>query len=571
VWIPGSYMVREFSKHLQNLVATQSGKPVQLVQLDKCTWQAACKTTKALELHYEVYAFDTSVRTAYLDAQRGFFNPSSLCLRVEGLDDVPHAITVKRPAHVTLKNRANYDLITPTLPLKVNKNGFGSYLAPSYDALVDSPFEMGAMWVGSFSVRGVPHRFAVAGAPPGFDGDKLLSDTQRIVEAEIEFWHGSKGAKPVSAAKPPFKHYDFMLNVVDEGYGGLEHAHSTVLICGRRDLPRKGVATSEGYTTLMGLISHEYFHTWNVKRLRPVEFKRYQYQSEQYTQMLWFFEGFTSYYDDLLLRRAGLLDNAGYLKLLGKTINQVLQTPGRHVQSVAQSSFDAWVKYYRQDENSANATVSYYTKGALVALCFDLALRARGCTLDAVMRQLYAQSAGGPINETDFAHALLAVSGKDFSAEIAIWVHGKTDLPVEKLLTDNGINIQKESATLAQRLGIRVAEVNNTLTIKVVLRGSLAEAAGMAAGDEWLACNGWRMHKLDDFLLYKNAENQKVQKSKTAASKREPTPQTATNAITLSRDKRLLHLSLPTPAFDREQAWALRVHSADKANAWLDA
>ena len=571
VWIPGSYMVREFSKHLQKLSATQGRKALGLEQLDKCSWQVVCKAGKPLQLFYEVYAFDNSVRTAYLDAQRGFFNPSSLCLRVEGLEDQPHAVTVMRPQHITAKNRANYDLITPTLPIKIDKNGFGSYLAPSYDALVDSPFEMGTFWLGKFTVRGVLHRFAVAGAPPGFDGDKLLSDTERIVEAEMEFWHGSKGGASTRAGKPPFKHYVFMLNVVDDGYGGLEHAHSTVLICGRRDLPRKGVATSEGYTTLMGLISHEYFHTWNVKRLRPVEFNRYQYQSEQYTQMLWFFEGFTSYYDDLLLRRAGLLDNSGYLKLLAKTINQVLQTPGRLVQSVAQSSFDAWVKYYRQDENSANATVSYYTKGALVALCFDLALRARGCTLDAVMRYLYAHSGGGPINEADFAQALLAVSGKDFSTEIANWVHGRTDLPVDKLLTGNGISIQKESAPLAQRLGLRVHEANHALTVKVVLRGSLAENAGLAAGDEWLACNGWRMHKMDDFLVYKNAENRSSAEVKSMGSKHKSAQQAQSNTITVSRDKRLLQLSLPMPPADREQVWALRVQSADKANAWLDA
>ncbi len=568
VWIPGSYMVREFSKHLQNLCAVQAGRALAIEQLDKCTWQVACTPGKLLELQYEVYAFDQSVRTAYLDAQRGFFNPSSLCLCVEGMAHLPHAIAIQRPSHITTKKRANYHVIAATLPIKVDKNGFGNYLAENYDALVDSPFEMGDVWISSFMVRGVNHRFAVAGAPSGFDGNKLLSDTQRIVEAEMEFWHGSKGAQASkTASKPPFKHYLFMLNVVDEGYGGLEHAHSTALICGRRDLPRHGVAASEGYTTLMGLISHEYFHAWNVKRMRPAEFNRYQYQSEQYTQMLWFFEGFTSYYDDLLLRRAGLLDNAGYLKLLAKSINQVLQTPGRHVQSVAQSSFDAWVKYYRQDENSANATVSYYTKGALVALCFDLSLRAHGCTLDTVMRTLYAQSKAGPITEADFAGALQAVSGQDYSAQIAAWVHGKEDLPIDQWLTANGISIKTEPAPLAQCLGLRVNEAQGVLTAKVVLRGGIAEAAGMAAGDEWIACNGWRMHKLDDFLLYKNTNaTSTVVPRKTAAQVKTPP-----NAITVSRDKRLLDLQMPTPEANAQLLCSLRVQSAAKVDAWLEA
>ena len=245
---------------------------------------------------------------------------------------------------------------------------------------------MGTFWSGSFVARGVPHRFVVSGASPSFDGERLLSDTQKICETQIDFWHGSS-IKSISAKKRvPHQNYVFMLNAVDDSYGGLEHRNSTALICSRKDLPRLGDASSkvtptkqmEGYTTLLGLISHEYFHTWNVKRLRPAEFSAYQYGAENYTQLLWFFEGFTSYYDDLLLRRAQLIDDATYLKLLNKTINQVQQTPGRLVQSVAQASFDAWVKYYRQDENTPNSTVSYYTKGALVALCFDLTLRAHG-------------------------------------------------------------------------------------------------------------------------------------------------------------------------------------------------
>jgi len=221
-----------------------------------------------------------------------------------------------------------------------------------------------------------------------------------------------------------------MLNAVDDGYGGLEHRNSTALICGRRDLPRVGEKTSsEGYTTLLGLISHEYFHTWNVKQLRPDAFARYDYTRENHTPLLWFFEGFTSYYDDLLLRRAGLIDDAGYLKLLGKTINLVAQTPGRHVQTVAQASFDAWVKYYRQDENTPNATVSYYTKGALVALCLDLSLRAEGRSLDEVMRGLWKRCKAGPMREQDVLDELQAVTGRSWQKELQAWVHSSPTAP----------------------------------------------------------------------------------------------------------------------------------------------
>jgi predicted metalloprotease with PDZ domain len=563
VWIPGSYMVREFSRHVQKLHAVQGGKTVAIAQLDKCTWQLANTSAQPLVLHYAVYAYDASVRTAWLDAQRGFFNATSLCLAVQGQEDRTHQLHVN-----TIKSIAACAIATGATALKVDKNGFGTYTFASYDELADTPFELGNFWHGSFSVRGVVHRFVVAGATAAFDGKRLLADTQKIVEAEMAFWHGpvdKAGQKPAkSASKPPFANYVFMLNAVDDGYGGLEHRNSTALICTRRDLPRVGQSKpSDGYTTLLGLISHEYFHTWNVKRLRPAEFERYQYQSEQYTQLLWFFEGFTSYYDDLLLRRAGLIDNAQYLKLLNKTINQVMQTPGAQVQSVAQSSFDAWVKYYRQDENTPNATVSYYTKGALVALCFDLTLRAEGkTTLDAVMRALWLRCKAGPMAQADFAAVLQQCSGRSFDAELAQWVHGTGALPLERLFKAQGVQVVEDKPQLAQRLGLRVAEANGAVQVKVVLRGGAAEQAGFCVGDEWLAvgtprAGQWRLNKLDDLLLY-TGEVPGTLKSKPV------------QAI-VSRDKRLHTLKLALPAAERADlaTWVLRVGDAARVDAWL--
>ena len=494
VWIPGSYLVREFSKNLQSLRATQGGRPVALAQLDKHRWQAQCKKGQPLVLTYEVAAYDTSVRTAWLDASRGFFNGTSLCLRVHGQEDGPHALElVRTPA------TSGWSAATGLTPAKATRTGFGTYLAADYDELVDCPVEMGTFWSARFTAAGVPHRVVVSGAAPSFDGERLVADMRRICEHQIRFWHGS--------GKAPHASYVFMLNVVDDGYGGLEHRNSTALICGRRDLPRVGEARApEGYTTLLGLVSHEYFHTWNVKRLRPSEFARYDYAQENYTQLLWFFEGFTSYYDDLLLRRCGLLDNTAYLRLLTKAIHQVLQAPGRHVQSVAQASFDAWVKYYRQDENTANATVNYYTKGSLVALCLDLALRREGRTsLDEVMRGLWQRCAGGPMTEADLLQTLKSLSGRDWSREIAQWVHGTDDLPLAELLLAHGVTLQEEAPQWAQRLGLRVSEAQG-LQVKVVLRGGLAEQAGFMAGDEWLAVETeggtWRMTKMDDLPLY---------------------------------------------------------------------
>ena len=495
VWIPGSYLVREFSKNLQGLEARQGKQTLQLTQCDKHRWQADCDTRKPLVLAYAVCAYDTSVRTAWLDASRGFFNGTSLCLRVEGQEKRKHTLDIASTPATT-----DWSVATGLTPVKTDKNGFGLYAAANYDELVDCPVEMGSFWTGRFTACGVPHRFVVAGAAPSFDGKRLLEDTRKICEAAIRFWHGD-------GHKPPFKNYLFMLNAVGDGYGGLEHRNSTALICGRRDLPRSGeTRPQEGYTTLLGLISHEYFHTWNVKRLRPSEFTGYDYTRENYTEMLWFFEGFTSYYDDLLLRRAGLIDDASYLKLITKTVNQVLQTPGRTVQTVAQASFDAWVKYYRQDENTPNATVSYYTKGSLVALCLDLALRREGhTTLDDVMRALWQRSAGGPMSEADLRAVLRELGGRAFDEELDQWVHSTAELPLAQLLAGQGVALKAEKPQLAQRLGLRVAE-NHSVHIKTVLRGSAAERAGMNAGDEWLGVEvkgqSWRITKLDDVAFY---------------------------------------------------------------------
>ena len=542
-WIPGSYLIREFAKNLQGLQARQGRRALEVLQTGKSSWEVACKAGQPLQLAYTVYANDASVRTAWLEPSRGFFNGTSLCLRAEGHTQGPHALEIRAP-----KARPAWSVATGLTALQVNAQGFGTYQAADYDELADCPFELGAFWSGTFKACGVPHRFVVAGATPAFDGARLLADTKKICETSIRFWHGGR--------KPTHKSYVFMLNAVDDSYGGLEHRNSTALICGRRDLPRLGEAkTSDGYTTLLGLISHEYFHTWNVKRLRPAEFARYDYAQENYTRLLWFFEGFTSYYDDLLLRRAGLIDDALYLKLLNKTLNQVLQTPGRAVQSVAQASFDAWVKYYRQDENTPNATVSYYTKGALVALCLDLTLRQEGHTsLDAVMRALWTRCQAGPMQEDDLLAVLAELGGRDFSRELADWVHGTSDLPLKALLERHGVGVHEDAAQPAQRLGLRVAETAG-IQVKVVLRGGAAERAGFAAGDEWLAVaaegdpgDGWRLHKLEDLALYAG-------------------PQRKLTAL-VARDKRLLRLPLELP--EHATTWRLALRDAAAVASWLE-
>ena len=542
VWIPGSYLVREFAKNLQELNARQNGQPIAVQQLSKHQWQLDCSANAPVELSYLVNAYDTSVRTAWLDQRRGFFNGTSLLLRVHGQEAQPHQLRISPSAQVP-----DWKLATGLSAVEVDAQGFGTYTAGNYDELVDCPVEMGNFWSSSFTARGVPHRFVVAGAPASFDGERLLRDTQKICEAEIDFW----GVAPHSS-------YVFMLNVTHDGYGGLEHCNSTALICSRSDLPRQGVdKASDGYVQLLGLISHEYFHTWNVKRLRPAELVPYNYDQENYTELLWFFEGFTSYYDDLLLRRAGLIDNATYLKLITKTLNQVQQTPGRKVQSVAQSSFDAWVKYYRQDENTANATVSYYTKGALVAMSLDLKLRQEGqTTLDAVMRALWQRCQGSAMSEADVLTVLQALTGRSWETELQVWVHGTQELPVTELLAAHGVAADADQPVPAQALGLRVQESHSVL-IKQVLRGGLAEQAGMMAVDEWygieIGGQGWRLGKLEELAMY--------------------APQGTTSITALvARDRQLLRLTLPLPQASAPLSnYKLRVQDEAAVNRWLSA
>ena len=529
VWIPGSYLVREFARHLSGLSARRQGRDVALRQLDKSSWAVADDGRGALEVRYSVYAFDTSVRAAFLDAERGFFNGTSVLLRVEGAEDRPHRLEL-----VDLPE--GWAVATTLAAETVDGAGRGRYHAPDYDELVDHPVELGRFWRGHFVSAGVPHEFVVAGALPDFDGERLLADAERVCSAQIAFWHGAgEGAE-----RPPFQRYLFLLNAVDDGHGGLEHRASTALIAPRRDLPRRETPgardaaagapdRSDGYVGLLGLVSHEYFHAWNVKRMRPRDFERYDYGRENYTELLWFFEGFTSYYDDLFLVRAGLIDEARYLRLLARTLGHVAGAPGRRVQSVAQASFDAWVKYYRNDENTPNATISYYAKGSLVALALDLSLRASGSgSLDDAMRELWKRGGGGPIDEADIAAALEAVGGRAYASELDAWVHGRDELPLRSLLEAVGVEWQESPPTLAQRLGVRVSESALTgVKVSHVLRGGAAEAAGLAPGDELIAVQGWRLRRLDD------------------AVRLLPPGQPAT--LQVARDQRMLTLSLAVP------------------------
>ena len=491
-WIPGSYLVREFAKHIVSIRAEAGGKAVRLKKLDKHTWQAApVKGSEPLTITMTVYAWDLSVRGAHLDTTHGFFNGTSVFLRVLGQEDSPCLVHIAPPSGTAYKH---WRLATSLPPARGERGaakplGFGLFQAANYDELIDHPVEMGSFTHFSFEAGGVPHEVAITGRHD-CDTERLAADLAKICTAQIDFF-----ARPA-----PMTRYVFLVTAVGDAYGGLEHRASTALICKRADLPKPGQTTiSEGYRRFLGLCSHEYFHTWNVKRIKPAAFIPYDLERENYTSLLWAFEGFTSYYDDLFLLRSGVIDRASWLELIGETLTNVRKAPGRQVQSLSESSFDAWIKYYRQDENTPNAVVSYYSKGALFGLALDLTLRAGGkATLDAVMQALWQRHGltGLGVGDEDIRRIAEELSGLSLKRFFADYTDGTRELPLERLLATAGLRLEwipDPKAKHGVDLGIRTRVENNEVVLAAVHPGGAAHAAGLSAGDILVALDGLRI------------------------------------------------------------------------------
>ncbi|RKP43951.1 M61 family metallopeptidase [Trinickia fusca] len=499
-WIPGSYMVREFARNIVTLKAfNDAGRKVRIEKADKQTWQAAPVKGGALTLRYEVYAWDLSVRAAHLDDTTGFFNGSSVFLAALGHENAPCVVDIQKPAGATYRDWRVATALSEARGTK--RYGFGLYEAQNYDELIDHPVTLGQFALATFKAHGVPHDIVIAGRTVSVDMDRLAADLKRICEAQIALFEPR-------TKKAPVDRYVFMTQAVSDGYGGLEHRASTALICNRTDLPVVGrPQMTEGYRTYLGLCSHEYFHTWNVKRIKPAAFAPYDLSRENYTSLLWLFEGFTSYYDDLMLVRAKTITEADYFGMLGKTVGGVLRGSGRLKQSVAESSFDAWIKYYRQDENSPNAIVSYYQKGSLVALAFDLAIRARTDqrkSLDDVMRLLwqrygrdfYRGKATG-VEEADVPALIAEATGVELGALFTDAVHGTRDLPLEALFSPFAVTLSPDLGNPGgdgdkPSLGARVRG-GAECTLAAVHDGSAAQKAGLSAGDVLIAVDGLRV------------------------------------------------------------------------------
>lgn len=494
-WIPGSYMIRDFARHIICINAESDAQAVALSKTDKHSWRAQpCE--QALLLRYQVYAWDLSVRGAHLDETHGFFNGTSVFLAVDGQTHRQLSVEIAPPTDPAL---AHWRVAT-TMPENGAKTwGFGQYQAGDYDELIDHPVEMGDFQTAGFEAGGALHELVITGSEQ-VDTKRLIKDLQPVCQAQAELFEPKTGRAPV-------ERYLFLTMAVGQGYGGLEHRSSTALMCRRNDLPYKGMTGQpEGYRSFLGLASHEYFHTWNVKRIKPAAFSPYQLERESYTELLWVFEGFTSYYDDLILVRTGTISVNDYLGLLGKTLSRVEAGPGRRLQSVAQSSYDAWTKFYRQDENAPNAIVSYYGKGALIALALDLTIRSKSkqrSSLDDVMRLLWQRYGRNfhrdaiGIAEDDMPALIDEATGVNVAREVQAWVYGTADLPLKRLLKQSGIELKiGSSGSSSVWLGCQLADIGGQCRITNVLTDGPAHQAGLSAGDVIVAMDGLRIDKL---------------------------------------------------------------------------
>lgn len=499
-WIPGSYLLREFARHIVRIRARSGRNQIPIVKLDKNTWVAE-PCAGPLTIEYEVYAFDLSVRGAYLDTTRGFFNGTCVFLRMHGSEGLRHTVDIDPPQGTQYRN---WRVATAMTRAGAKAYSFGRYAAADYDELIDHPVEMGDFSLATFRAAGISHDVVISGHHDT-DMKRLCRDLKKLCEAQIAFW-----------GEAPMKRYVFLVLAVGDGYGGLEHRASTSLLCSRDDLPHADTTADDtGYRTFLGLCSHEYFHTWNVKRIKPEAFTPYDLDRENHTRLLWAFEGITSYYDDLMLVRAGLISRDAYLELLGRTITQVQRGSGRLKQSVADSSFDAWTKFYRQDENAPNAVVSYYSKGSLVALCLDLLIRQKTHgrrSLDHVMRALWKRygRSGNGVPEDGVERIAQQIAGANLNRFFELAVHGTDELPLARLLKTMGIDTGMRAAdSLADRggkpasgragaarrvdLGVRLNSGAGEVRITHVLDSGTAQRAGLAAGDIMVAIDGVRV------------------------------------------------------------------------------
>ena len=496
-WIRGSYLVRDFSRNVIEVSVESNGQVMRAGKIDKSTWQIASSDGPVV-IRYTVYANDLSVRGAHFDTTHAYFNGPAVFMKVHGREDQPCRVHLAAPDHPAA---GDWQVATSLMPENASESGFGTYGAESYEDLIDHPVEMGTFVRVAFDVLDVPHAIAVTGRQHG-DLDRLRRDVAVICETHARMF----------GLPAPIDRYLFLLTALGEGYGGLEHRYSSSLVCKRTYLPRPGDdEVSEDYRRLLGLFSHEYFHLWNIKRIQPQHFAASDLADEAYTRLLWVFEGITSYYDDLALVRSGLIDAKSYLQLVARTITRVLRTPGRLRQTVEESSFDTWIKFYKRDENTPNAVVSYYDKGSLVALTLDLTIRrdtGNEKSLDDVMRAMWREHADAGVEEGGFERLAETVTGVSLGEFFDYALRSTEDLPLAGLLDyvgvelkqrpaigpkDHGGSLKPNAVKDRPSLGVKAIADAGNVRLKHVFRGGPAESAGLSADDYLVALDGIRI------------------------------------------------------------------------------
>jgi predicted metalloprotease with PDZ domain len=475
VWTPGSYLVREYVRHLQGFTAVSKQEERLLGEkVAKNHWQIQTATSTTVIVRYRIFANELTVRTNHLDISHGYFNPAAMFFRVVGQEETAIALTVV-PPHPTWK---------VSTPLSILPGKPNTYLAANFDELVDSPFEIGTQTIYDFEVLGKPHQFAVWGQTTGneakLDIEQILKDTQKIIEVEAELFGGL-----------PYNRYLFLLHLTANAYGGLEHKAASSLIYSRFSLN-----TKDGYTNFISLVAHEFFHLWNVKRIRPKALEVFDYDQENYTDALWFCEGTTSFYDGVIPLRAGIYDAKCYLTKVSEAITKLQTTPGRKLQPLNESSFDAWIKLYRPDSNSRNAQISYYLKGEVVSFLLDLLIRQRSQhSLDDVMRQMWQQFGQPEAGYTrdELKAVFESVAEADLTSFWASYIEGTEELPYRELLEPFGLTLVVAEMSAIPYFGLLTKTEHGATVINFVETGSPAEQAGLEPGDELLAINGYRV------------------------------------------------------------------------------
>jgi len=485
VWTPGSYLVREYARHLEGFSATGDGVAIPHRKIRKNAWEVTHDAARVVEVSYHLYANDLSIRTNHVDSSHAYWNGAATYLALERAPSEGARVSVEVPE--------DWEVAAP-LDEVASAGGSGrTFVAATFDDLCDAPFECGKLIFRSFVAHGKPHHLAVWDNPDAraVDWDALAADTQRIVETEASLIAGER--TPGQAL--PYEKYLFIWHVTPRGRGGLEHRSSATLMAKPSSFHNRA-----GYLDVLSLVAHEFFHLWNVKRIRPFGLVPYRYEEENYTRLLWWFEGATSYYDWRVLRLANLCTPIEYLNHLAEEIARLEDTPGARVHTLEEASFDAWIKAYRPDEDSVNSTVSYYLKGEIVCALLDLELRKRTAgqvSLDAVVRRLYWDYGARevPVPEGELPALFERFSGVSLDDCFARWVTGTQPLEIDEVLAHAGLKFERTARRDGPpaSLGLRLKLEGGRTLVDAVLRGAAAHRAGIDARDELIAVAGRRV------------------------------------------------------------------------------